>query len=133
MTPKQIKEITRNPRSAMAFHTLGRIPKETKTPSTPLRVLIESIPVRLWGQFNGITVSIDLGFSGNRHFNSLSQVATWIGHNQTNISNRRMPYQSWMLYGFNKPVFIEDLLKCCSKHPSIEAIKKQTPKRVWRV
>lgn len=132
MSPNQIKAITRNPKVFMDFHLLGKVPRETKAPTTPLRDLILTIPIRLWPQFQGIQVNSKLGFSGERRFNTLHQLARWLGYNQTNMLNTRMPYQSWKIRGFQRKLFLDDLLKCTSKAPNNEILIRHIPKNLWR-
>lgn len=117
MSNMQIQAMMRSPKKLMHFHATGELPRECAAPSTPLLKLISSIPMRQWHQYTGVTVDRRLGFNGSRQFDSLHQVATWIGRNARLVDNKRMPYMSWMITGFNKKLQLEDLQAKCSKYP----------------
>ena len=120
MSNKQIRAMMRSPQKLIKFQMTGRLPSENKAPSTPLLELINKIPAGLWGRFIGVTIDHRVGFTGSRQFNSLHQVAQWIGHNKTIIDNQTMPYQSWTMRGFRQKVLLADLIDVCSKAPDLE-------------
>lgn len=132
MSPNQIKTISRKPKAMMDFLLSGRLPTERPCPSTPLRELIETIPVDFWDHINGITLNPSLGFSSNMQFNNLYQLATWLGYNKTSMHNQRMPYQSWKISNFKKKLFIDDLLNNSTKHIDTSILKANTRKSLWR-
>lgn len=119
MTDLQVKYMMRSPKKLMHFHLTGQLPKVCPAPTTPLLDLINTIPVRSWCQYVGVTVDNTLGFNGSRQFNSLHQLATWLGRNKNLIDNQTMPYQSWAIRGFNKKLTLDDLNAKCSKHPLV--------------
>lgn len=119
MSNRQIQAMMKSPQKLMRFHATGQLPAQRKAPSTALLALINTIPVRHWSQYVGVTVDRSLGFNGSRQFNSLHQVAMWIGHNAKLIDNQKMPYQSWAINGFSKTLTIDDLCAKCNKHPAI--------------
>jgi hypothetical protein len=117
MTNTQIKAMMNSPQKLMKFHLTGKPPMERRAPLTPLLALINTIPLREWHLYIGVKVDRNLGFNGSRQFNSLHQVARWLGRGATLIDNQKMPYQSYSLRGFNKKLTIDDLNAQCSKHP----------------
>jgi len=117
ITNTQIKAMMNSPQKLMRFHLTGKPPIERRAPSTPLLELINSIPMREWHLYVGVTLDRALGFSGSRQFNTLHQVAKWIGRGATLTDNQKMPYQSWVIRGFSKKLMLDDLNAKCSKHP----------------
>lgn len=117
MTNTQIKAMMKSPQKLMRFHLTGKPPMERKAPLTPLLALINTIPIRQWHCYVGVTVDKSLGFNGSRQFNTLHQAALWLGRRAILIDNQTMPYQSWAIRGFNKKLTLDDLNAKCSKHP----------------
>jgi len=118
MNNRMMREICRNASAMVDFQLFGKLPATSKTPPTPLRDFIETIPPALRSEFKGIKLSPSLGFNCGMTFDSLHQLYSWLGGNQTLIGNQTMPYMSWRNMHFNKKVTIDVLLQHTAKSPT---------------
>ncbi|WP_017190566.1 hypothetical protein [Vibrio harveyi] len=124
MSHHAINAMMRNPKLLMDYQMTGRLPTVSDSPATPLRDLISRIPARLRLEFKGVRLSPALGFNSGAQFHNLAQLYTWLGADEKLIGNRTLPYMSWRIAAFNKPLTIADLIAHCSAVPSDEIIKK---------
>lgn len=124
MTAQQSKLICTNPKAMMDFHLNGRLPTMRASKDTPLRQLIKQIPVRHWACFKGINVNPALGFNGNLRFHTLYQLMNWLGNDKLQIPvNRRLPYESFIIHNFRRPITVWDLIDNCSDYPSVDFLR----------
>ncbi|GGB53058.1 hypothetical protein GCM10011607_11960 [Shewanella inventionis] len=124
MNTRIMKELTRNPEAFASFITKGELPQCKKSPETPLRNLIESIPMGIWTQFQGIRLSPALGFNSSLQFHSLHQLYRWLGGNQKLIGNQTLPYMSWRNVRFQTQLSIQDLIFHSAKSPSNDVLER---------
>ncbi len=117
MSSRQINAMMRDPKKLMRFQMTGKPPSVSSAPRTPLLALIEQIPMSYWGQFQGVKLSPALGFRSNMQFNTLHQLARWLGHNKQLVDNQRMPYQSYIDHRFRGQVTLAMLVDASASHP----------------
>lgn len=87
-----VRAMINNPKLAMEFHLTGKLPSVEMTPATPLRNLIDKIPMRMRSLFRGVKLSPELGFNSTMQFHTLEQLHSWLGANKKVVRGKRMPY-----------------------------------------
>lgn len=123
---RTIKELMRNPRALAQFHLSGQLPPVKVQPSeeTPLRTLINHIPVRYWSMFQGTTLSRDLGFKNTAmRFANLHQLMRYIGFNKQVARAERLPYQFYIDRS-KQTVTLSDLVEATRAAPSGKLLDK---------
>ncbi|GMQ49644.1 hypothetical protein [Vibrio sp. 10N] len=121
---RTIKELMRNPNALAKFHLTGQLPTVTLQPSeeTPLRSLINHIPVRYWSMFRGTTLSRDLGFKNTAmKFSNLHQLMRYIGFNRKVARAERLPYQFYIDRS-KQTVTLSDLVEATRAVPNAKLL-----------
>ncbi|EGQ7973644.1 hypothetical protein I7Z51_002569 [Vibrio parahaemolyticus] len=124
MSHQAMNAMLRNPKQLIKYQMTGRLPRVSDAPATPLRDLISNIPPRLRLEFKGIRLSASLGFNSGAQFHNLEQLYSWLGADQKLIGSATMPYMSWRIAAFNKPLTLAELIPHCSTVPCEEIINK---------
>ncbi len=117
MDKTAVQAMIKNPKLAMEFQLTGKLPSVEMSPATPLRNLIDKIPMRMRSSFKGIKLSPELGFNSAMQFHTLSQLHTWLGANQKIVRGKRMAYMSYRKAGFTKRLTIDVLIEHCAIAP----------------
>lgn len=112
---QKYRELARNPRAFMEYQRTGNLPQGVR-PDSPLIRLIESIPPAKRGQYLGVVVSEQLGYTGRRVFHDAHRALHWLKPSAEVFGS--FPAESHRLKHFSKTLTLADLEACCSRSPS---------------
>lgn len=113
-TPKQLHRMATHPQEYVRYLQTGRLPQGVR-PSSPLVTLLKALGPRELTGLIGVTVDSRLGYTGSRRFQTAAQALHWVAPSEEMFNG--FPAESWRDKRFNRQLFLEDLLECCSKVP----------------
>ena len=111
---KQLHRLATRPHEYARSVLTGRLPRGV-APTGSLVTLLRRISVRDLSQLVGVVVDSRLGYTGSRRFNYGSQALHWVAPSEEVFGS--FPAESWRDKRFQRPLYLEDLVECCSRFP----------------
>lgn len=117
MNSKIMKELATNPRAHLEFTTTGRMPRLRDPLQTPLLRLLKQMGPRERGQYEGVTVSPELGYQCKIQFRTAEHLFRWLGGNEQHLERETIPGESYAIRHFQKSLTVEDLKAHAAMYP----------------
>lgn len=128
VSPKQMREMMRNPMALVNFQATGQAPR-TVRPESPLITLLEQIDPRDRVRIVGVRVDALLGYVGSRQFHTAEQALRWAKPDNEMIEGRSWPAESNRDKRFSHRLYLEQLLDHAASYP--EGMLARYPQISW--
>ena len=113
---RQIKKLATNPGAYMRFQATGALPRLV-TPASPLITLLQQIHPRDRIRIYGVSVSAELGYTGQRVFHTAAQALLWLAPQPEMLEDDPWPAEQCRIKAFSKVLSMDDLLEHCATWP----------------
>jgi len=101
----------------MRYQATGELPHVIQ-PDSPLIRLLENIPPRDRLQFEGVTLTNDLGYlATSAHFRTAAQLLRWLKPDEW-MEPASWPAESRRIKSFHNTLTLDDLAKHCRRFPA---------------